>query len=721
MSMTVAQIFATNPTTTVADTDLYYLVQSPYTPGTDAAITGASLKAAFGAGGTINPGSINQLAYYAAAGTTLSGLTTGNNGVLITSAGGAPSISSTLPSAVQGNITALGTIATGVWNGSVIGGTYGGTGVNNGASTITIGGNVTFSGAFTFAGTLTGNTAVTFPTSGTLATTSQLLISPLTTKGDLWGWSTTNDRLPVGSTNGQVLQVNSAASLGLSYSTATYPTVATSAARILRADGTNWVQTTSTFADTYAASGFLYANGANNVAGLATANNGLPVTSNTGVPSILAGPGTTGNILQSNAAAAPSFSTATYPSVATGTGTLLRADGTNWVPTTSTYPNTNAVSTLLYASSANVMAALATANNGLLVTSATGVPSILAGPGTTGNMLISNAAAAPSFTTFTYPTTVGAAGSIHISNGTNIVSSTSIWPNTVGTSGKVVISDGTSNVYSTPTFPNASATTRKIIVSDGTNWVASTETYATPGSSGNVMTSDGTNWTSSSTAGTGRLIGVQVFTSNGTYTPTSGMATYISEALGSGGGGGGSAGAITTNSAAGGGGAGGYLKIRGTASDIGASKAVTIGAGGTAGTAGANNGGNGNATTLGTLWSAGGGSGGAGAASGSNAPDPLGGAGGTNTITTGTTLSNSPGMTGLNGSIRGAVAFSSSGQGASTLYGGGGKSVGGSTAGNAGTGYGSGGSGGSTASSVDTTSRAGGAGAAGYMIIYEYS
>ena len=68
------------------------------------------------------------------------------------------------------NITTLGTIVTGVWNGTAVTGTYGGTGVNNGASTFTIGGNVTFSGAYTFAGTLTNNTSVTFPTSGTLST-----------------------------------------------------------------------------------------------------------------------------------------------------------------------------------------------------------------------------------------------------------------------------------------------------------------------------------------------------------------------------------------------------------------------------------------------------------------------------------------------------------------------------------------------------------------------
>lgn len=86
---------------------------------------------------------------------------------------------------------------------------------------------------------------------------------------------------------------------------------------------------------------------------------------------------TAGQVLQSGGASAdPAYSTATYPVTATGTGTILRADGTNWSATTSTYPNTNAVSTLLYASSANVMSALTTGNNGVLVTSASGVPSI---------------------------------------------------------------------------------------------------------------------------------------------------------------------------------------------------------------------------------------------------------------------------------------------------------------------------------------------------------
>lgn len=53
-----------------------------------------------GGGGTVSSGLINQLAWYAAGGTTVSGLTTANSGVLITSAGGVPSIATTLPASL---------------------------------------------------------------------------------------------------------------------------------------------------------------------------------------------------------------------------------------------------------------------------------------------------------------------------------------------------------------------------------------------------------------------------------------------------------------------------------------------------------------------------------------------------------------------------------------------------------------------------------------------
>jgi hypothetical protein len=66
----------------------------------------------------------------------------------------------------------------------ILPGANGGTGVNNGASLITVGANFTMSGAFTFVGTLTGATAVTFPTSGTLATTAGAVI-PSLVQGDM--------------------------------------------------------------------------------------------------------------------------------------------------------------------------------------------------------------------------------------------------------------------------------------------------------------------------------------------------------------------------------------------------------------------------------------------------------------------------------------------------------------------------------------------------------
>jgi hypothetical protein len=92
----------------------------------------------------------------------------------------------TLGSGVTGSsLTSVGTIATGVWQGTLIGSTYGGTGVNNGSATLTMAGSVTHAGAYTQSFTATANTAVTLPTTGTLATlagtetfTNKTLTSP---------------------------------------------------------------------------------------------------------------------------------------------------------------------------------------------------------------------------------------------------------------------------------------------------------------------------------------------------------------------------------------------------------------------------------------------------------------------------------------------------------------------------------------------------------------
>lgn len=92
----------------------------------------------------------------------------------------------------QSSITTLGTISTGTWQATIIGPTYGGTGINNGNKTITLGGNLTTSGAFNTTLTVTAETSVTLPTTGTLATlagtetlTNKTLTSPTITGGSI--------------------------------------------------------------------------------------------------------------------------------------------------------------------------------------------------------------------------------------------------------------------------------------------------------------------------------------------------------------------------------------------------------------------------------------------------------------------------------------------------------------------------------------------------------
>lgn len=198
------------------------------------------------------------------------------------------------------------------WSGT-LSSARGGTGVNNGSSTITIGGNFEISGAFTFTGAVTGNTSVTFPTSGTLVNSAVTTLSSLTSIGTIGTgvWQGTVVGMTYGGTganitpsNGGIVYSNattlavlagtatagqvllSGASTTPSWSTPTYPSASGTAGKVLRSDGTNNVYSTSTFADTYTASNILYSNGSNTVTGLATANNGVLITSGAGVPSI---------------------------------------------------------------------------------------------------------------------------------------------------------------------------------------------------------------------------------------------------------------------------------------------------------------------------------------------------------------------------------------------------------------------------------------------------
>lgn len=193
------------------------------------------------------------------------------------------------------------------------------------------------------------------------------------------------------------------------------------------------------------------------------------------------------------------------------------------------------------------------------------------------------------------------------------------------------------------------------------------------------------------------VVVLQTFTGTGTYTPTAGMSYCIVHMVGGGAGG---ATMASGNYGGGGGGTGEYATGVFTAAQIGANKAVTIGA------AGAANGGAGGTTSLGTLLTAVGGA--------ANAASATGGAGGTGG--TGTGL-HCPGGYGGAGALAAASGVVGGDGGASWFGSGGYGGQGNLSNGAAGTAYGSGGGGNGNSSSIWSV---GGIGAAGVVLIYEY-
>lgn len=105
-------------------------------------------------------------------------------------------------------------------------------------------------------------------------TTSFNNVSPLTTKGDLIGFSTLNVRLAVGASNGQVLQVASGAATGLAWSTPTYPSASGTARKVVISDGTNNVYSTETWATPGANGNVLTSDGTNWTSGTPASGTG---------------------------------------------------------------------------------------------------------------------------------------------------------------------------------------------------------------------------------------------------------------------------------------------------------------------------------------------------------------------------------------------------------------------------------------------------------------
>lgn len=189
-------------------------------------------------GGIVNSGSINQLAYYASAGTTLSGLATANNGILATGGTGIPAIVATLPCAnhpaLTGDISnSAGSCAETLATVTV---PKGGTGQTTFTANLPLIGNGTSAIA---QGTRSGNTTVFATSTGTLTTNDCVKIDASGNFVDAGGTCTT------GGAGGVV-------SSGLANQLA-------------------W-----------------YASSGTTVGGLTTANNGILATNGSGTPAIVA-------------------------------------------------------------------------------------------------------------------------------------------------------------------------------------------------------------------------------------------------------------------------------------------------------------------------------------------------------------------------------------------------------------------------------------------------
>lgn len=236
--------------------------------------------------GTVSPALNARIAYYAVAGTTVSGLSPIVSSVLTGDVNALPVFAQTLPLVVQGNITRTGAVTTGTWNATIISPAFGGTGVNNGSNTLTLSGNLITNGVFPTSFTMTGATSVIFPTAGTLATTAQI---------------------PSGSALTEIDDTNVTLTLGGS------PTTALLAATSITA---GWTGTLALSRGGLGAS--------------LTASNGGIFYSTGSAGAILSGTATAGQILRSGFSAAPSWSTATYPNTVNANA-ILYASASNVV------------------------------------------------------------------------------------------------------------------------------------------------------------------------------------------------------------------------------------------------------------------------------------------------------------------------------------------------------------------------------------------------------
>ena len=335
-TITVGGNFVTNDSVTIGSTatinQLFYISSANNLSGLASANSAVLVTSSTGAPTFSSSMTNGQLIIGSSGATPVTATLTQGTGISITNGAGTITISTTgLVSSVSGttnritstggttpvidiaatyvgqtSITTLGTITSGTWNSNIISSVYGGTGVNNGANTITLAGNFITSGAFSTTLTSTNTTNVILPTTGTLATTSQLPTPSALTKVDdtnvtltLSGTPSTALLQPTTITAGWTGQLpltrgGTNASLtasdgGIFYSTSTAAAIlsGTATANQVLLSGLSSAPSWSlaTYPSSTTINGVLYSSANNVISEITTANSSTLITNGSGVPS----------------------------------------------------------------------------------------------------------------------------------------------------------------------------------------------------------------------------------------------------------------------------------------------------------------------------------------------------------------------------------------------------------------------------------------------------
>jgi len=188
---------------------------------------------------------------------------------------------------LSGATNNVGTITTGTWNGSLVTGTYGGTGVNNGNSTITLGGNFTTSGSNALTFTTTTTTSLTLPASGTLVNSAVATLSNLASIGTITSgtWQGTPVALAYGGTNANLTASNGGIVYSGSSAFAVLSGTATANQVLLSGASGAPAWSTATYPATTTVAQLLYSSSNNVVAGLTAGVNQVLVCNGSGTPS----------------------------------------------------------------------------------------------------------------------------------------------------------------------------------------------------------------------------------------------------------------------------------------------------------------------------------------------------------------------------------------------------------------------------------------------------